>query len=121
MCHEDMAYQIYDALCKRVGAENAIAADDLANRFCISERKLRDYISEIRRSADFEKIVCSSNNGYYIATEEEADRANRRLYSQAFSLLKTARANDKKAGRNGQMRMQLFDEFEKKLVEAFGK
>ena len=121
MCHEDMVYQIYDALCKRVGAQSAVAADDLANWFGISERKLRDYISEIRRSADFEKIVCSSNNGYYIATEEEADRANRRLYSQAFSLLKTARANDKKAGRNGQMRMQLFDEFEKKLVEAFGK
>lgn len=120
MNHDQAVYGIYDALCKRVGAENAIAADDLANRFCISERKLRDYISEIRRDPNFEKIVCSSNNGYYIATEEEADRANRRLYSQAFSLLKTAHANDKKAGRNGQMRMQL-EAFEKEIVEAFGK
>ena len=120
MCHDDMIYQIYDVLCKHVGAANAVAADDLANWFGISERKLRDYISEIRRDPDFEKIVCSSNSGYYIATEEEADRANKRLYSQAFSLLKTAHANDKKAGRNGQMRMRL-EAFEKEIVEAFGK
>lgn len=120
MNHDQTVYGIYDALCKHVGAESAVAADDLANWFGISERKLRDYISEIRRDADFEKIVCSSNSGYYIATEEEADRANRRLYSQAFSLLKTAHANDKKAGRNGQMRMRL-EAFEKEIVEAFGK
>lgn len=111
---------VYNILCQHVGNKNAIPADRLAEFCKISERKLRDYISEIRRNADFEKIVCSSNNGYYIATEEEADRANRRLYSQAFSLLKTAHANDKKAGRNGQMRMRL-DAFEKEIIEAFGK
>ena len=118
--HDPVVYQIYEFLKNHIGKEQAISADNLANRFLISERKLRDYISEIRRDAEFEKIVCSSNSGYYIATEEEADRANRRLYSQAFSLLKTAHANDRKAGRNGQMRIRL-DEFEKEIIEAFGK
>ncbi len=118
--HEAIVYGIYDLLKTRVGKENAVSAKDLSSWFGISDRQLRDYISEIRRDADFEKIVCSSNNGYYIATEEEADRANKRLYSQAFSLLKTAHANDKKAGRNGQMRMRI-DEFYKDTIEAFGK
>ena len=34
-------------------------------------------------------------------------KANERLYSQAFSLLKTANANEKKVGRSGQMKMRL--------------
>lgn len=119
MEHDKAVGMIYNVLCQHSGKANAISADRLADFFRISERKLRDYIAEIRRDADFEKIVCSSNNGYYIATEEEADRANKRLYSQAFSLLKTAHANDKKAGRNGQMRMRI-DEFYKDTIEAFG-
>ena len=119
MNHDQTVYGIYDALCKHVGKENAVPADELSTRVGVAERKLRDFISEIRRSSEFEKIVCSSNNGYYIATEEEADRANRRLYSQAFSLLKTANANERKAGKNGQMRIRL-DDFYKETVEAFG-
>ena len=119
MRHEDIAYQIYGVLCGHVGKKNAVPADGVAKQVGVAERKLRDYISEIRRSSEFEKIVCSSNNGYYIATEEEADRANRRLYSQAFSLLKTANANERKAGKNGQMRIRL-DDFYKETVEAFG-
>lgn len=120
MEHKKEVKVVYNILCQHIGKSNAISADRLSEFLHISERKLRDYISEIRRGTEFEKIVCSCNDGYYIATEEEADRANKRLYSQAFSLLKTAHANDKKAGRNGQLRIRL-SEFEKDTVEAFGK
>lgn len=113
--HEPVVYRIYEFLKHHVGKEHAISAENLAEVFGISERKLREYISEIRRSGELEKVVCSCNGGYYICTEEEADRANKRLYSQAFSLLKTAHANDRKAGRNGQMKIELG-----KFVEAFG-
>lgn len=114
MSHEVDVLKTYEVLQNHVGKANAIAAEELAAQVGVPERKLRECISEIRRSNDFEKIVSSSNLGYYICTEEEADRANKRLYSQAFSLLKTANANEKKAHRNGQMRMRL-DEFVKQI------
>ena len=104
-----------------VGKDCATSAWSLASFFHISERKLREYISEIRRNPKYEKIVCSCNGGYYICTEEESDKANKRLYSQAFSLLKTARENDRKAGRNGQMRMAVDEFLGSDTVEAFGK
>lgn len=118
--HEPIVYRIYDLLKKHVGKENAVSAKDLSGWFGISERQLRDYISEIRRSVELEKVVSSSNHGYYICTAEEAAQANERLYSQAFSLLKTANANEKKVGKNGQMKIRL-GKFYKDTFEAFGK
>ena len=117
--HEPMVYRLYDELKNHIGKKNAISADELCAKFGIEERKLRDYISEIRRSGELEKVVASSNKGYFICTEEEADKANERLYSQAFSLLKTANANEKKVGRNGQMKMRL-GEFYKDTFESLG-
>lgn len=104
-----------------VGEKNAVPAWGLCANFNVDKRKLRDYIRNIRRNPKYEKIVCSCNGGYYICTEEEADKANKRLYSQAFSLLKTARENDRKAGRNGQMRMAVDEFLGSDTVEAFGK
>lgn len=98
---------IYRELKGHVGRENAICADELADMFGIGERKLRDIIREIRRDSDADKVVASCNGGYYICTKDELAKANERLYSQAFSLLKTANANEKKVGKAGQMKMRL--------------
>ena len=46
-------------------------------------------------------------------------RDNNRLYSQAFALLKAAREQDKKAGREGQFKIKM-GEFYKDYVQAFG-
>ena len=101
------AEMIYDELKEHVGRENAIRAEELAEKFGMGERQLRDHIREIRRDAEAESVVASCNQGYYICTREELAKANERLYSQAFSLLKTANANEKKVGRSGQMKMRL--------------
>ena len=52
-------------------------------------------------------------------TKEEQSRANLRIYRQAFSLLKTARANDKKAAKNGQGKIKLGEYF-KEFYESLG-
>lgn len=101
------AEMILDELKEHVGRENAIRAEELAELFGIGERQLRDHIREIRRDSEAESVVASCNQGYYICTKDELLKANERLYSQAFSLLKTANANEKKVGKAGQMKMRL--------------
>lgn len=105
------AEMIYNELNRHIGRENAIRADELAEKFGMGERQLRDNIREIRRDADAESVVASCNQGYYICTREELAKANERLYRQALSLMKTVRANEKKIGKSGQMKMRLDDSF----------
>lgn len=104
------AEMIYNELKEHVGRENAIRAEELAEMFGMGERQLRDNIREIRRDVEAESVVASCNQGYYICTREELAKANERLYSQALSLMKTVRANEKKIGKSGQMKMRLDDE-----------
>ena len=104
------AEMIYSELKEHVGRENAIRAEELAARFGMGERQLRDNIREIRRDSEAESVVASCNQGYYICTREELAKANERLYRQAKSLMKTVHANEKKIGKTGQMKMLLDDE-----------
>lgn len=117
---EPIVYRVYDYLKNNhVGKDSAISGVDLAEKFNISQRKLREIVNEIRNSQELEKIVASSNSGYFICAQEEFKQANNRLLSTAFNLLKTARANERKAGLDGQMKMQL-GEFYKDTFQAFG-
>ena len=109
------AEMIYNELKEHVGRENAIRAEELASMFGMGERQLRDNIREIRRDSEAEEIVSSCNDGYYICTRDELEKANERLRRQALSLMKTVRANEKKIGKSGQMKMQLDED-----AEAFG-
>ena len=104
------AEMIYNELQEHIGRENAIRAEELAAMFGMGERQLRDNIREIRRDVEAESVVASCNQGYYICTREELAKANERLYSQALSLMKTVRANEKKIGKSGQTKMRLDDE-----------
>ena len=104
------AEMIYNELKEHVGRENAIRAEELAAMFGMGERQLRDNIREIRRDVEAESVVASCNQGYYICTREELAKANERLYSQALSLMKTVRANEKKIGKTGQIKMRLDEE-----------
>lgn len=98
--HDPLVYRVYDELkTNHVGQANAIQAPDLAFKFGISERKLRSVINEIRNSTVLEKLVASDENGYYVcANESEFNKANWRLLSAGIEMIKTARANEKKAG-----------------------
>lgn len=69
--YSPVIYQIYDEMQNHVGVDNAIGAKELSAKFYISERKLREYVSEMRRSGEFEKLVMSCNDGYFICTDAE--------------------------------------------------
>ena len=107
--HDSLVYRVYDYLRdNHVGQANAIKGADLAARFGTDRRSLRNIIREIRNSDTLEKLVAGDESGYYVcANAEEYEKANNRLYSAAFSLLRTARANEKKAGMDGQFKIRL--------------
>lgn len=123
--HEPIIYQIYSEMLNHVGVDNAISAKALSSKFGISERKLREYVSEMRRSNELEKLVMSCNEGYFVCKNaEEFNRAVQRLLNAAFDLLKTARAAEKKAGHNGQVKLkvgELYNEICEPFIETFNK
>lgn len=117
--HPAIVYRIYDELKEHVGRENAISATALASRFDISNRQLRAYINEIRNSDELEKFIGSSNEGYFVSLPKEAELSIRRMEKQAFNMLKTCRANRKKANLNGQYKMK-FGDYYKDVIESLG-
>lgn len=117
--HEPIVYELYREMKNHVGKENAVSAQALSRRFNISERELREHISTIRKSTELRAIIGSSNKGYYLCRAEEFERANARLERQAFSLLKVAYANKKKAAKDGQYLIPL-GTYWKEVFEAFG-
>lgn len=118
--HSPVVYLVYDFMKDYVGESNAIKAKDLSAHFGVSERELREIISEIRNSPVLEKIIGSSAKGYYICRDEEFESTNNRLKSAAFSLLKVAYANEKKAAKDGQMKIR-FSRYMKDSYDAFVK
>lgn len=120
--HTPIVYDIYHYLERNcVGEENAITARDLAARFNFREtRELRDYISIIRKSSELRKVIGSSPKGYYVcANKEEAQKANQTFWAAAGSYLEVAKAQEKKAGLDGQYLIALGDYY-KRIYEAFG-
>lgn len=119
--HTPLVYRVYDELRdKHVGQANAIQAPDLAFKFNISERKLRGIISEICSSTVLEKTVASDENGYYVcANEAEFEKANRRIMLAGIKMINRARANERKAGMDGQCKLMLGKYFSE-AFEAFG-
>lgn len=119
--HEPLVYRIYEELKNYVGAKNAISARELSDKFDLTERELRDYIHKIRDSKELEKAIGSCNKGYYVCTEEDCEVAIKRLYNQAFSTLRVARALENKVGLNGQGKLKLghyYSDFYKSLGEV---
>lgn len=114
---------VYDKLkANHVGRSNAISMENLSAYFGISTRCLRHCLSELRTSPQVEKVILSGDTGYYIASAiEECRKGNRRLYSMAFSLLRCARSNEKKASLDGQAVIDdsILEDFTR-FLKAFG-
>lgn len=121
--HSPLAYAIYNKLTNdHAGVSNAISADDLAAHFGIDKRLLRAKVHELCNSADFEACIVSGNGGYWCAVSwEDYKRANHRIFSAAFSLLRRARANSRKAALHNQGKITdtdtEFSEFFKSFME----
>ena len=117
--HKPIVYQVYNFLKDYVGEENAIAGRDLSAHFNITERKLRSIKHEICTSTELTRIILTSNRGYFMATEEEFERHNKRMESQALSLLSASYANRKKAAKEGQYKIPL-GKYYSQVFEAYG-
>lgn len=105
--HEPTVYHVYEYMKNHIGKDKAIAADELASKFGLSERELRSIVHEIRMSDELEKIIVSTNRGYYLATEGEANAVISRLIKHGAEEIKVARKLAQKVERDGQMKIQL--------------
>lgn len=120
--HSPLCMSIYGELLNHVGADKAVSMNDLAAHFNVTPRCVRHFLSEIRMSADLEKVVLSNNDGYFIPRDKsELRRYSKRLYRHAFSALKAARSNDAKAAKDGQgvMSDKIIEDFTR-FLEAYG-
>lgn len=121
--HKEITYRIYDYLQVCKGRDKAIPAKSLAIIFfpemsvANGRRAVREVINTIRNDNTFDNVIASCNKGYFWATKEEAGIANRRLFNQAFNLLKTAYMNEKKAAADGQMLLPLTP-YQRQAVES---
>lgn len=73
---------------KHCGADKAIKAADLHSCFVLTPRQIRHIVNELRLSG---VPICSGNEGYYYAAnEEEVEKTQRLMRSQANSMLAAA-------------------------------
>jgi hypothetical protein len=101
-----------------LGKENGISKPLLAQKFNISERVLRKLTKTINENTDFEKIVSTTHCCYMCNTKEECEKTIKNTYRVALTLLKKAKAMEKKVGLNGQIKINLGDQY-KDFVETF--
>ena len=111
--HSPKVYVVYEEMKRHIGEENSISATDLCIACGVSShRELREIMREMRRSGELEKIPCSCNKGYYMAsTKEEAMSAIDRLINTAKNEFKTGYIMMKKLGLDKQMKIPLGEYF----------
>lgn len=79
-------HDVLAALSRHVGADKGIRADELAQLLGTNERKLRDFISELR--VDGVAVCGHPSTGYYIASNaEELEETCQFLRSRAMHSL----------------------------------
>lgn len=77
-----------------LGEQNAIHMKELAVRSNMSERKVRQTISNITIYKPGYTIIAANHKGYYIPTEEERKNANAMLKSRVKGAIERMIAND---------------------------
>lgn len=117
--HAPIVYKIYEELKNHVGRNNAISATELSAKFNLSKRGLREVIHTIRNSNELEKVIGSSNSGYYICTEEDCEKAIERIFRQAISTFKVGHSMKKKIALNGQAKIKMGDYY-KDFYQSLG-
>lgn len=112
-------YNLYFYLKKNhLGEENSIKKPILAKILGITERDLRRLTKEINDSTQLEKLVSTTHGCYMCDTKAECEKSIRNTYRVAIALFKKAKAMEKKVGLNGQIKINLGNDF-KDFVETF--
>lgn len=113
--------ELYKYLSKHhLGIENGIKRKELAEKLDIPERALRKYTSIINASSEFEKLVSTNHSCYVCDSKAECAKAINNTYNVAVSLFLKGKKMEKKVGLNGQIKIDLGDEY-KDIVETFSK
>ena len=94
-----------------LGKENGIKRSNLADFMGITERELRRTIKAINESTEIENLVSTSHCIYMCNTAKECETSIRNTYRVAIALFKKAKAMEKKAGLNGQVKIKLGDDY----------
>lgn len=103
---EEIVDMVYIHLCDHErGKENCTNRGAIAELFGLTPRQLRAVTQEINTSPKYDKLVTTCGNIYICKTKEECQKSIINTYRTAFSLLKKARAMEKKLGLNGQIRL----------------
>ena len=119
LVHEPPVQALYKYLKNcHLGEENGITKPELANALDISERDLRRFTKAINEDLKYEKLVSTTHKCYMCNTKEECEKSIRNTYRVAVALFKKAKVMEKKVGLNGQIKINLGDDF-KDFVETF--
>lgn len=99
-----ICYRVYDFLKEQcVGRSHSITAENLARKFAISKRDLREVLTEINTYPMFDKIVCRNNYGIFVAENQtEALQYVNTAKHRAISIFYEAYALEHKHSRAGQ-------------------
>lgn len=112
-------YHIYYYLNRiHLGEENGITKPALATMLNMTERELRHYTKIINENSQFERLVSTTHRCYICNTKAECEKSIRNTYRVAIALFKKAKAMEKKVGLNGQIKINLGNDF-KDFVETF--
>lgn len=115
-----ICYRVYDWLCENaVGRSHSITAENLARKFGISKRDLREVLRAINIYGEFDKIVCRNNYGIYIAENaEEALNYIATSRHRGIAILYEAYKCQQKHNRAGQEKIP-FGEYYKTYCETY--
>lgn len=93
---------------------------EIAYELGIDKRELRRITSEINRNAQYNRLISTTNLTYVCNTKEECVATVRNTYRTAITLIKKARAMEKKMGLQGQVRLPVDNELKESIVEVYG-
>ena len=119
--HEPAVYRLYDYLKNNhLGRENGIKKPELAQKLGSNERELRKLTKEINTSTELEKLVSTTHCCYMCKTKEECEKSIRNTFRTAIALIRKGNTMAKKVGLNGQIKMNLGNEFYE-IINTFEK
>lgn len=115
-----ICYRVYDWLCENaVGRSHSITAKNLARKFGVSKRCMREVVNSINLYGEFDKIICRDRYGIYVAeTQDEALSYIATARHRGIAILYEAYKCQQKHGRAFQEKIP-FGEYYKEYCETY--
>lgn len=105
--HEPYVYRVYDFYPHYIGKNNACPDKVAEEELNLNERDIRKAKQIIAKSEEFDNVYLSCNSGTYWATKDDVKSGIMRDINTINSLSHKVRAQIKKAGLEGQIKLPL--------------